>query len=156
MITIFRKEMADYFTSIRIFILFLLVFLAFAFRLLLMKGFAYDPDSYVVAYENFKYLHNFLAMPLVLIVFLAGVVLVLFSLFKALFTGSINGFYWGATGTVLVVFALFLVAGLTALMRFGYVLTSQERIVHTDSNELGLTSSSTCTGLYLPVLVGDQ
>ncbi|MFC2112392.1 cytochrome d ubiquinol oxidase subunit II [Bacteroidota bacterium] len=136
-------------------VMFLLVFLAFAFRLLLMKGFAYDPDSYVVAYENFKYLHNFLAMPLVLIVFLAGIVLVLFSLFKALFTGSINGFYWGATGTVLVVFALFLVAGLNKTCFYPSIFDMQSslHIENASSSHYTLTAMSWVSLLAPLVLV---
>ena len=123
---------------------FLVFFLAFTIRLLVMKGFAYDPDTYTVGFENFKYLHNFLAMPLVLFLFLAGVVLVLFSLYKSLLKESINGFYWGGTGTVLVVFSLFLVAGLnkTCFYPSIYDLQSSLHIENSSSSHYTLTAMS--------------
>jgi cytochrome d ubiquinol oxidase subunit II len=123
---------------------FLVVFLAFAVRLLLMKGFAYDPDTYVVGLEDFKYLHNLFAMPLVLVLFLAGVVLVLFSLFKALFRNSTSGFYWGSAGTVLVVFSLFLITGLnkTCFYPSIYDLQSSLHIENASSSHYTLTAMS--------------
>ncbi len=123
---------------------FLVFFLAFTIRLLVMKGFAYDPETYMVSYEKFKYLHNFLAMPLVLILFLAGVLLVLFSLYKTVFTDSIKGFYFGAAGTVLVVFSLFLIAGLNKTCYYPsiYDLQSSIHIENSSSSHYTLTAMS--------------
>ncbi|MFC2114991.1 cytochrome d ubiquinol oxidase subunit II [Bacteroidota bacterium] len=134
---------------------FLVFFLAFAFRLLVMQGFAYDPETYFVGMEKFKYLHNFLAMPLVLVLFLAGVVLVLFSLYKALFKKSINGYYWGGVGTVLVVFALFLVAGLNKTCYYPSVfnLQSSLHIENSSSSHYTLTAMSYVSLLCPLVLV---
>lgn len=56
---------------------FLVLFLAFAAHLLTADGFAVNPDTGVVSLEAYKYLHNFLALPLTLVLFLLGVVLVL-------------------------------------------------------------------------------
>jgi len=53
-------------------------------------------------------------MPLVLILFLAGVVLVLYGLGTTLFKGSRKGIWFTGPGTVLTVFALFLIAGFNA------------------------------------------
>jgi cytochrome d ubiquinol oxidase subunit II len=123
---------------------FLVFFLAFAVRLLLMKGFAYDPDSLVVGYEEYKYLHNLLAMPLVGFLFIAGVVLVLFSLYKSLLRTSMNGFYWAGAGTVLVVFALFIVAGLNKTCYYPSVfdLQSSLHIENSSSSHYTLTAMS--------------
>jgi cytochrome d ubiquinol oxidase subunit II len=88
-------------------------FVTFTVMLLLMEGFNYDPATGVVNREAYKYLHNLLAMPAVLALFLAGVALALFGIIKSLacsrFTGGI--WYTGA-GTILTVLALFLTAGL--------------------------------------------
>jgi cytochrome d ubiquinol oxidase subunit II len=92
-------------------IAFLVFFLAFLIRLLLKDGFAYDPETGVVSMEPFKYLHNLLSMPLVMIFLIAGIILVLYALYKGLFTNSIRSFYFAGTGTVMVVFSLFLIAG---------------------------------------------
>ena len=61
--------------------------------------------------EPYKYLHNLLQMPFVLIVFLVGVVLVLFGIFKGAIKGDSSAFWWASAGTFLTVFALFLLAG---------------------------------------------
>ena len=90
---------------------FLVFFLYFAVSLLLAKGFAYQPETMEVFLEPFKYLHNFLQMPVVLAIFLAGVVLVLLGIGKTIFTKATNGVWFTGTGTVLTVFALLLVAG---------------------------------------------
>ncbi len=133
---------------------FLVFFLAFVIRLLLMKGFAYDPQTMEVSMEEFKYLHNFLQMPLVLIIFLAGVVLVLWALFKVLVKESINGFYWAGTGTVLVVFALFLVAGLnnTCFYPSIFDLQSSLNIQNSSSSHYTLTTMS-YVSLFVPVVL---
>ncbi|WP_372756318.1 cytochrome d ubiquinol oxidase subunit II [Labilibaculum sp.] len=91
---------------------FLVFFLFFVIRLLLMDGFAIDPKTSIVSMESFKYLHNLIAMPLVLILFLAGVVGVLFGLGKSyLLEKYTKGIWFSGAGTILVVFSLFLLAG---------------------------------------------
>ena len=134
---------------------FLVFFLAFSIRLLLMKGFAYDAVSYEVSMENFKYLHNFLAMPLVLILFLIGVVGVLYALVKNLFKGSSMGFVYGSIGTVLVVFSLFLVAGLNNTCYYPSVfdLQSSLNIENSSSSHYTLTAMS-YVSLMSPLVIG--
>ncbi len=134
---------------------FLVFFLAFAIRLLLMKGFAYDPDTYMVSMEPFKYLHNFLAMPLVLILFVIGVVLVLFSLYKAIFSDGVKPFYFGSAGTILVVFSLFLVAGLNQTCYYPsiYDLQSSLHIENSSSSRYTLTAMS-YVSLLSPLVIG--
>ncbi len=91
---------------------FLLVFLAFTIRLLLMDGFAVDQETGIVSMETYKYLHNFLAMPLIAVFFLLGVVGVLFGVVKSyLLKKYTKGIWFTGGGTVLVVFSLFILAG---------------------------------------------
>ena len=120
-----------------------------------MKGFTYDPETYVVSLESFKYLHNLLAMPLVSILFLVGVVMVLFSLYKTLFTVSIKGFYFGAAGTILVVFSLFLIAGLNKTCYYPsiYDLQSSLHIENSSSSHYTLTAMS-YVSLLSPLVIG--
>ncbi|MEZ4999782.1 MAG: cytochrome d ubiquinol oxidase subunit II [Bacteroidales bacterium] len=92
-------------------LVFLAGFLFFTVSLLLAEGFAVDPSTGVVTMEKYKYLHNFIAMPAVLVIFLAGVVMVLYSLYTLLFTKKENPVWFGGAGTILAVLALFLVAG---------------------------------------------
>lgn len=90
---------------------FLVCFLFFVIYLVLASGFAVDPLTAVVSREDFKYLHNFIQMPLVSVIFLMGVAGVLSGIALTLFKKSTNGIWFTATGTVMTVFSLFLVAG---------------------------------------------
>lgn len=93
---------------------FLVFFLFFLGNLLLMKGFAVNPDTKEVIMEPYKYLHNLLQMPVVLVLFLLGVVLVLFGFIRAYFFTKkcgAKGIWFSGLGTVLTVFSLFLIAG---------------------------------------------
>ena len=92
---------------------FLIFFLLFLFYLLLTEGFAVNPETQEVYMEPNKYLNNLLDMPLVLMMFLVGVVGVLFGIGKTLFRKGFRGGIWFAgAGTVLTVTALLLCAGL--------------------------------------------
>ena len=89
---------------------FLAFFLCWAVILLLRPGYAVS-DAGVVSLEKFKYLHNLLQMPVVLVMLLAGVVLVLLGIWKGGFSQSRKGFWFAAPGTVLVVMSVFFLAG---------------------------------------------
>ena len=89
---------------------FLFFFLTWTVILLVRQGYAVSPDG-VVSLEPFKYLHNLLAMPAVLVMLLSGVVLVLVSLWLGAFTQSRKGIWFAMPGTVLVVMSVFFLAG---------------------------------------------
>ena len=89
---------------------FLLFFLCWLVILLVRPGFAVD-ESGVVSLEKYKYLHNFLQMPGVLVMFIIGVLLVLRGFILGAFTQSRHGFWPAGLGTVLVVMAVFFIAG---------------------------------------------
>ena len=89
---------------------FLAFFLSWLLILLVRPGFAADEDG-IISLEKYKYLHNFLQMPAVLVMFLLGVLLVLWGFFKGAFQQSRSGIWPAGIGTVLVVMAVFFVAG---------------------------------------------
>ena len=92
--------------------LFLVCFLPFLVYILIADGFAVRPDTGEIYMEPYKYLHNFLAMPVVLIVFLLGVVGVLWGITRTLWKPAFRkGIWFAGAGTVLTVLALFLIAG---------------------------------------------
>ena len=92
--------------------LFLIFFLAFVIRTLLADGYAVNPDTKEVYMEPYKYLTNFLEMPVVLGIFLLGVVLVLFGILRTLLKkGFDKGIWFAGIGTILTVLALLLTAG---------------------------------------------
>jgi cytochrome d ubiquinol oxidase subunit II len=88
-------------------IAFLILFLAFVIRTLLKDGFAIDPASGLIVMQPYKYLTNFITMWWLLLLFLAGVVLVLFGGIKSIFSSSYNRGIWPVgIGVVMVVLAL--------------------------------------------------
>ena len=92
--------------------LFLVFFLAFVIRTLLADGYAVRPETGEVFMEPYKYLTNFLQMPVVLLVFLVGVVAVLWGIIRTLWRPAFDkGIWFAGAGTVLTVLALLLVAG---------------------------------------------
>ena len=92
--------------------LFLVFFLAFVIRTLLADGYAVRPETGEVFMEPYKYLTNFLQMPVVLLVFLDGEVAVLWGIIRTLWKPAFDkGIWFAGAGTVLTVLALLLVAG---------------------------------------------
>ena len=92
--------------------LFLVFFLSFLVRTLVADGFAVQPETGEIYLEPYKYLHNFLAMPLVFVVFLLGVVSVLWGIVRTLWKPTYDkGIWLTGIGTVLTVFALLLSVG---------------------------------------------
>lgn len=92
--------------------LFQVFFLSFVIRTLLADGYAVDAATGEIFLEPYKYLTNFIEMPLVLVTFLVGVVLVLGGIGTTLLKKTFDkGIWFTGIGTVLAVLALLLVAG---------------------------------------------
>lgn len=91
---------------------FLLFFLSFLVRILVANGFAVRPESGEVYMEPYKYLDNFLAMPVVLALFLLGVVMVLWGIVRSLWKPVFDkGIWWSGLGTIFTVLSLLLLVG---------------------------------------------
>ena len=132
---------------------FLFFFLTWTVILLLREGYAVS-DSGTVTLEKCKYLHNLLQMPAVLVMLLAGVALVLLGIWKGGFTQSRNGFWFAAPGTVLVVMAVFFLAGFngTAYYPSSTDLQSSLTIRNSSSSRFTLQVMS-WVSLLLPFVV---
>ena len=91
---------------------FLVFFLLFVGHLMTMEGYAVQPETEAIFMEPYKYLNNLLEMPVVLVLFLAGVVLVLYGIIDTMLSKyHVKGIWFAGTGTVLTVLALLLCAG---------------------------------------------
>ncbi len=90
---------------------FLFFFLTFTVWLMLRDGFAVNPDTKEVFMQPYKYLHNLIEMPVILITFLVGVVLVLWGIGKSLLSTYTKGIWFTGVGTIITVLSLFLIAG---------------------------------------------
>ncbi len=129
---------------------FVVFFLVFEILLITREGFAYDPESFIVRMEKFKYFHNLIEMPLIAIFFLSGTVLVLFGIIMSIVKNYTNGIWFAGTGTILVVFSLFVTAGFnnTAYYPSTFDLQSSLTIQNSSSSKYTLTVMS-----YVSLLV---
>jgi cytochrome d ubiquinol oxidase subunit II len=89
---------------------FLILFVAYLVHLILKDGYAYN-DEGVIFMEPYKYLHNFIDMWYFTILFLIGVVMVLFAIGKTIVSKDyIQGIWPAGIGVVLVVLPLLLMS----------------------------------------------
>lgn len=92
--------------------LFVVFFVTYVGFVLTTKGLTYDVSTRMFVEEDFKYLHNFLQMPAVAVVFVVGVALVLFGVVKTLLVNRYKkGIWFHGVGVVLAVLGLLLIAG---------------------------------------------
>ena len=131
-------------------IAFLVFFLLFTGLILTREGFAVNPETQQVFMEKYKYLHNLVQMPVVLIFFLLGVVGVLAGIYMGAFKKSGKGIWFAGIGTILTVFSIFLLAGFnnTAFYPSTYDLQSSLTIQNASSSKYTLTVMS-----YVSLLV---
>lgn len=93
------------------FVAFLVVLVVVLVQLFTMEGFAVD-EAGVVSMEAGKYFHNLIQMPILLVVFLVGALLLVAGVVLTLMKPTFNrGIWLAGPGTVMVVIVLFLIAG---------------------------------------------
>ena len=119
--------------------LFLVFFLAFVIRTLFADGYAVNPETGEIFMEPYKYLGNFIAMPVVLVLFLLGVVSVLWGIIRTVWKPTFDkGIWFAGIGTVLTVLALLLVAGYNNTAYYPSTADLQS----------SLTLSNSCSSLF--------
>ena len=118
---------------------FLLFFLAYVIRTLLKDGFAVNPETQTIVMEPYKYFNNFVDMPYLLVLFLIGVVCVLYGLGKSILVSTYKkGIWFSGIGTVLTVLALLLVVGYNNTAYYPSLTDVQS----------SLTISNSCSSLF--------
>lgn len=91
---------------------FLVLFLAFFIRTLFKDGFAYDPATAKIYMQPFKYLNNFIEMWYLTVLFVLGVVLLLYGVIRSFLCEEfVRGIWPAGIGVVLVVLSLLLNVG---------------------------------------------
>ena len=136
---------------------FLVFFLFFVFSILIMDGFAYNPDTKIVTMEHHKYFFNLIEMPIVGIMFVLGVLFVLMGIIRGYFFYEKCGtkaIWISGVGTVLTVFALLLITGLnnTCFYPSTFALQSSLTIQNASSSQYTLTAMS-YVSLIIPVVI---
>jgi len=136
------------------FILFLLCFLFFLVRLMILEGYAYHPETGEIFLEKYKYLHNYLDMPFVSALLLIGIVGVLYGIGATLIKKGTRGIWFTGSGTFMTALSLFLVAGFnhTAYYPSSIELQSSLTIVNSSSSEFTLTAMS-YVSLMIPFVI---
>ena len=133
---------------------FLIMLVLVLTQLLFMAGFAVDAQG-MVHMESYKYLNNLLEMPVVLVMFLMGAVLlvagVVLTFMKPKFK---RGIWLSGPGTVLAVMAIFMLAGYngTAYYPSHADLQSSLTLQNSSSSEFTLTCMS-IVSLIIPFVV---
>lgn len=141
--------------SVLINFLWMLPFLFFVLiSLVTMEGFAVNPETLEVFMEKGKYLHNLLAMPLLLVLLLAGLGLVIYAVVATSFQGSTKGIWFAGLGTVFTALAIFLTAGYnyTAFYPSYADLQSSLTIYNASSSKYTLTAM-TYVALGIPFVL---
>ena len=135
-------------------VLFLVFFLFWLIRLLFIKGFAVNPEDGSIYMEPYKYLHNLLAQPALLIMLLLGIVLVLWGIYSGLFKNQSNAFWKAGIGTVITVMAIFFLAAFnhTAYYPSTYDLQSSLTLANSSSSKYTLVSMA-YVSLMVPFVI---
>lgn len=135
---------------------FVVFFLAFLIWTLVSDGYAVNPETNMIEMEPYKYLTNFIEMPVVLVLFLLGVVGVLWGIIKTITDSNYEkGIWFAGSGTVIVVTMLFLIAGYnnTAYYPSYTDLQSSLTVQNSSSSEFTLIAMS-IVSLFVPVVIG--
>ena len=134
-------------------IFFLIFFLGFAAWVLTKEGFAVDANG-VISMEANKYLHNFLETPIVLGMFLLGVVMVVIGVFVTIKFNFTCCIITSGTGVVLTVMSILLNVGLnnTAYYPSTVDLQSSVTIMNSSGSHYTLTVMS-YTALMVPFVI---
>jgi len=135
---------------------FIAVFLAYVIVLLTRKGYAVDPLTGNVYLENYKYMHNLVAMPVIALLFSSGTILVLYGIIKTMLkAGYFRGIWFAGFGTVCFVFSLFSLAGYnnTPFYPSSFDLQSSLTIANSSSSRYTLIAMS-YVSLLIPFVLG--
>ena len=134
---------------------FLIFFLAFVIRTLMKEGYAVNPDTGTIYMEPYKYLGNLLEMWPFLIIYIIGVVLVLYGIGKTfLVKNYLKGIWPAGIGTVFTVLVLLLIAGLnnTAYSPSNADLQSSLTLANSCSSEFTLRTMA-IVSLLIPFVL---
>ncbi|MEN8256322.1 MAG: cytochrome d ubiquinol oxidase subunit II [Thermodesulfobacteriota bacterium] len=141
--------------SVLINFLWTLPFLFFVLiSLVTMDGYAVNPETMEVFVEKGKYLHNLLAMPLLLVFLVAGLGLVIYGVFVTSFKECNCGIWFAGLGTVLTALVIFLIAAYnnTSFYPSSADLQSSLTIYNASSSKYTLTAM-TYVALGIPLVL---
>ena len=135
-------------------VIFLVLFLAFLFKVVLGYGYAYDDNGTIsIVYQ--KYLTNLMEMWYLTVIILIGVVLLLYGIVKTILNKNyIRGIWQAGIGVILVVLCLLLCAGWnhTAFYPSNEDLQSSLTIANSCSSEFTLRTMA-YVSIFIPFVL---
>ena len=134
---------------------FLIFFLAFIAKIFLASGFAVNPYSGEIYMEPYKYIQNMIDMPLLFLIFVVGVLAVLYGIFRGAFVKSAKeGIWFSGIGTVLTVLALLVSVGFnnTSYYPSSIDIQSSLTLANSCSSEFTLRTMF-YVSLFIPVVL---
>ena len=132
---------------------FVLLFVVFVIYVLLKDGLGGDPASGLIYLEEKRYLGNFLQMPVLLVVFLTGVLLVLSGIAIAVFKKPSGGIWYSGIGVILTVLALLCVAGFNNTPFYPSLTDMQSSLtIQNASSSYYTLSVMTYVSVFIPVV----
>ena len=136
-------------------IAFVVCFVTFLVWLMLKEGFNYDPVTQTVNMEPYKYLHNLLAMPVVLAILLAGIILVLYGIIHSLLSSRFKcGICYTGPGAILAVLSLLLIAGFNHTCYYPSLYDLQDSLTIENSSSSPYTlKAMSYVSLFVPFVL---
>ncbi len=134
---------------------FVVFFLVFVIWTLVSEGFAVNPETGEVYMESMKYLNNFLQMPILLVVFLVGVLLVLYGIIISLLKPKYRkGIWFAGPGAILTVTMLIFITGVNNTAFYPSVsdLQSSLTIQNASSSKFTLNAMA-WVSLFIPIVM---
>ena len=134
-------------------LLFVGFFVLLSVMLLTMSGFSYNETGFFI--EKYKFLSNFLANPILLVLFLVGTLMVLYAIFISLFKKSTKGIWLSGIGTVLVVLSVFCLLGFNNTAIYPSLSNIQSSLnIQNSSGSHYTLSAMSYVSLLVPFVLG--
>ena len=134
-------------------LLFVGFFVLLSVMLLTMSGFSYNETGFFI--EKYKFLSNFLANPILLVLFLVGTLMVLYAILISLFKKSTKGIWFSGIGTVLVVLSVFCLLGFNNTAIYPSLSNIQSSLnIQNSSGSHYTLSAMSYVSLLVPFVLG--
>jgi len=133
---------------------FVVFFLIFVIWTLFSEGFAVNETTGVVSMEKYKYFTNLLEMPIILVLFLLGVVAVLAGVIGTLVSPKFkSGIWFAGVGTVVTVCSLLLLAGYNNTSYYPSINLQSSLTIFNSSSSFFTLKAMSLVSLFIPVVL---
>ena len=133
---------------------FVVFFLIFVIWTLFSEGFAVNQTTGVVTMEKYKYFTNLIEMPIVLVLFLLGVVAVLGGVIGTWITPKFkSGIWFAGVGTVVTVCSLLLLVGYNNTSYYPSINLQSSLTIFNSSSSFFTLKAMSLVSLFIPVVL---